>query len=69
MIAFDVEKVQNTELFPQHMIADLNSGTILILFSQEKPLRGKGIHTHKNIFKLVNVIKNKFLYPVISWRW
>ena len=46
MIAFDVEKVEDTELFPQHIIADLNSGTILILFSQKKPLRGKGIHTH-----------------------
>ena len=33
-------KVLDTELFPQHTIADLNSGiTFIVLSSQEKPLR------------------------------
>ena len=41
MIVFDVAtKVLGTELFPQHNIADLNSGTSFIaLLSQEKLLR------------------------------
>ena len=35
-----VKKVLDTELFPQHSIADLNSGiAIIVLLSQEKPLR------------------------------
>ena len=36
----DVEtKVLDTEIFPQHTTADLNSGiTLIVLFSQEKPL-------------------------------
>ena len=33
-------KVLDTEIFPQHTIADLNFGiTIMVLFSQDKPLR------------------------------
>ena len=48
IIVFDVAtKVLGTEEFPQHNIAELNSGTTLIaLFSQEKPLRWKEINTH-----------------------
>ena len=45
MIVYDVAtKVLNTESFPQHSIAGLISGiTIIVLFSQEKPLRWKKI--------------------------
>ena len=33
-------KVLDTEIFPQHKMANLNSGmTFMVLFSQEKPLR------------------------------
>ena len=41
MIAYTVEtKVFGTEEFPQHNIADLNSGiTFIVLLKQEKPLR------------------------------
>ena len=47
MIVFDREiKVLDTEIFPQHNIADLNSGITLVLFSQERPLWWKGINTH-----------------------
>ena len=40
MIVFDAEaRVLDTEIFPQHTIADLNSGiTFIVLFSQEKSL-------------------------------
>ena len=39
MTVFDAEtKVLDTEIFPQHNIADLNYG-ITFLFSPEKPLR------------------------------
>ena len=40
MIVFDAEsKVLDTNIFPQHTIADLNSGiTFTVLFSQENPL-------------------------------
>ena len=35
-----VTKALDTELFPQNIIADLNSGiTFIALFNQEKPLR------------------------------
>ena len=35
-----VTKALDTELFPQNIIADLNSGiTFIVLFNQEKPLR------------------------------
>ena len=47
MIVFDVAtKLLGTEEFPQHNIAELNTGTFL--FSQDKPLRRKeiNIHTH-----------------------
>ena len=52
MIVFEVEtKVIDTETFPQHTIVDLNSGfTIIVLFSQEKPLRLKEINTHTHIY-------------------
>ena len=52
MIVFDVAtKVLGTEEFPQHNIAELNSGTTLIaLFSQEKPLRLKEINTHTHTY-------------------
>ena len=40
-------KVLDTELFPQHTIADLNFGITFILSSHEKPLRWKKIHTHR----------------------
>ena len=48
MIVFDVAtKVLDTENFPQHTIADLNSGiTLILLFSQEKLLRWNEINTH-----------------------
>ena len=41
MIVFEVEtKVLDTEIFPKDTIDDLNPGiTIVVLFSQEKPLR------------------------------
>ena len=40
MIVYDVAtKVFDTGKFPQHTIADLNSGIIFVLLSQEKPLR------------------------------
>ena len=47
MIVFDVAtKVLGTELFPQHNIADLNSGiSFIALLSQEKLLRWKEINT------------------------
>ena len=47
MIVFDVvTKVLGTEGFPQHNIAELNSGTTLIvLLSQEEPSRWKEINT------------------------
>ena len=47
MIVFDVvTKVLGTEEFPQHNIAELNSGTTLIvLLSQEEPSRWKEINT------------------------
>ena len=40
-IVFEVEtKVLDTEMFPQHTIADLNCGiTIIVFFSQKKSLR------------------------------
>ena len=40
MSVYDVATmVLDTELFPQHNIADLNSGiAFIVLFSQEKPL-------------------------------
>ena len=48
MIVFDVaKKVLDTEKFPQHNIADLNSGiSFIVLCSQEKHLRWKEISTH-----------------------
>ena len=49
MIVYNVAtKVLDTEIFPQHDIAGLISGiTFIVLFSQEKPLRWKKIHTHE----------------------
>ena len=42
-------KVLGTKLFPQHNIADLNSGiTIIAWFSQEKPSQWKKINIHTN---------------------
>ena len=40
MTTFEVKtKILDTEIFPQHTIADLNTGiTFIVLFSQEKPL-------------------------------
>ena len=39
MNVFDAEtKILDTEIFPQHIIADLNSGITFVLFSPEKPL-------------------------------
>ena len=51
MIVYDVAtKVLDTEIFPQHTIADLISGiTFIVLFSQEKPLQGKEINTRTHI--------------------
>ena len=48
MIVYNVAiKVLGTEEFPQHDIAELNSGaTFIVLFSQEKPLRWKEMNTH-----------------------
>ena len=48
MIVYEMAtKGLDTESFPQHTIADLNSGiTFTVLFSQEKPLRWKEIDTH-----------------------
>ena len=48
MIVYDVAtKERDTESFPQHTIADLNSGiTFIVLFNQEKPLQWKEINTH-----------------------
>ena len=48
MIVYDVAtKVLDTEISPQHNIADLISGiTFIVLFSQEKPLLWKEINTH-----------------------
>ena len=45
MIVYDVAaKVLGTEEFPEHNIAELNSGTtFIVLFNQEKPLQQKGI--------------------------
>ena len=47
MTVYDVAtKVLGTEEFLQHNMAELNSGTaFIVLFSQEKPLRWKGINT------------------------
>ena len=41
MIIYDVvTKMLDTEIFPQHNIADLSSGiTFIVLFNREKPLR------------------------------
>ena len=42
-----VTKERDLELFPQHNIADLNSGiTFIVFFSQKKPLRWEEINTH-----------------------
>ena len=48
MIVHDVAtKVLGAVEFPQHNIADLNSGiTFIVLLTQEKPLRWKEIKTH-----------------------
>ena len=48
MIVYEVAtKEPDTESFPQHAIADLNSGiTFIVLFSQKNPLPWKEIHTH-----------------------
>ena len=56
MIVFDLEtKVLDTEIFPQHNIADLNSGiTFIALFSQEKPLQWKEINTVTHILAVRN---------------
>ena len=57
MNVFDAEtKVFDTEIFPQHIIADMDSGnTFIVSFSKKKPLRWKLIskHTYKqeHIFK------------------
>ena len=70
MIVYDVAtKELDTESFPQHAIADLNSGiTFIVLFSQEKPLRWKGIntqishtHTHTHTHQML-LIKNKRVF-------
>ena len=47
-IVYDIAtKVLDTEIFPQHTIAALNSGiTFIVSSSQEKPLRWKEINTH-----------------------
>ena len=41
MVVYDVAiKVLDTEIFPQHSIADLIFGiTVIVLFSQEKPFQ------------------------------
>ena len=61
MIIYDVAtKVLGTEVFPQHNIADLNSGiTFIVLLSQEKSLRWKEINTHIHAPALSN--KNKYV--------
>ena len=49
MIVYDVKtKVLDTEIFPQHTIANLNLWHYIycFFFSQEKPLRWKEINTH-----------------------
>ena len=54
MIVFDAEtKILDTEIFPQHTIADLNSGfTTIVLFNQEKPLQWTThSHTHTHTHK------------------
>ena len=70
MIVYDVAtKVLDTELFPQHTIADLHPGIIfIVLLSQEKPLHTH-THTHRhaqnsslkqNTEGLFNVLANFF---------
>ena len=51
MIVYDVAtKVLDTEISPQHNIADLISGiTFIVLFSQGKPLRWKEINIETKI--------------------
>ena len=61
MIVYDVAtKELDTESFPQHTIADLNSGiTFIVLFSQEKPLRWKEINTHTHTHTHTHCISKK----------
>ena len=56
MIVYEMAtKGLDTESFPQHTIADLNSGiTFTVLFSQEKPLRWKEIDTHTHTHTLTH---------------
>ena len=51
MIIYDaVTKMLDTEIFPQHNIADLSSGiTFIVLFNREKPLRWQEINTHTGL--------------------
>ena len=60
MIVYDVvTKVLDTEIFPQGNIAGLISGvTFIILFSQEKPLRGKEINTYTHAHTRTHIHTN-----------
>ena len=55
---FDAEtEVFDKEIFPQHTIAELNSGIrFIVLFSQEKPLPRKEINTHTYTQKIIIII-------------
>ena len=63
MIVYNVAtRVLGTELFPQYDIAKLNTViTFAVLFSQEKPLRGKEIdtptrpHMHSLFYAYINL--------------
>ena len=50
MTAFEREtQVLDTEIFPRHKFADLNSGiTFIVFFSQDEPLRSKEINTYRH---------------------
>ena len=51
--------VLDTKIFPQHTIADLNSGiTFIVLFSQEKHLRWKERNTHTHWLHLLEILCN-----------
>ena len=58
-------KERDLELFPQHNIADLNSGiTFIVFFSQKKPLRWEEINTHTHTHTCYRQNFNSLAYMI-----
>ena len=50
----------DTELFPQHTIADLNFGIkFIVLLSRDKPLLREGINTHTHTHRMATEVSRK----------